>query len=252
MASCSRHRAVTLGLALSLSLAGCATSRAIAPLDKGQHGVSVSLGGPMVEFGGAPVPLPFVGLGYRYGIDGKTDLHAAIYPSGPVLVGVMGWDVGVAREVLAADGPVPRIMVDLNTTWTVGDNGPGGDPAAFRFFATPSAVFTWDLGPPKHRVYVGADVFFQPAPSVRAIPSVFLGSELQASEVVGLQLELGWTGFHRHTDVGAVTWIGPGQQGAIAVRLGVNVRIPRPAGVRSPEAPAVAGVVGASTAEGSP
>jgi len=214
-----------LGLVLST---GCAATRALAPLDKGQHGVNISLGGPFVEFGGAPVPLPFTALGYRYGIDGKTDVHAALYPSGAVLVGVASWDLGVSRQLLEAAGGRPRIMVDLTTYWQVGDNGLGGDPAAFRFFLTPSAVFTWDIGRAKHRMYVGAELFFQPAPSVRALPSLMLGTELQASRAVGVQLELGWSGFHRNTNVGAVTWIGPGSIGAIGARLGVNIRIPRP------------------------
>lgn len=214
-----------LGLLLST---GCATTRALAPLDKGQHGVNISLGGPFVEFSGAPVPLPFTALGYRYGIDGKTDVHAALYPSSAVLVGVAAWDIGVSRQLLEAAGGRPRIMIDATTYWQVGDNGQGGDPAAFRFFLTPSVVFTWDIGRPKHRVYVGAELFFQPAPTVHALPSLMLGTELQASREVGIQLELGWSGFHRNTNVGAVTWIGPGDIGAIAARLGVNVRIPRP------------------------
>lgn len=209
------------------TLTGCATSRALAPLEKGQHGLQISLGGPFVEFGGAPIPVPFTAVGYRYGIDGRTDIHTAIYPSGALLIGVGAWDVGVATEVLSADGGRPRIMLDLTTTWMIGDNGPGGDPAAVRFFAAPSAVFTWDIGPKDHRVYVGAEAFFQPWPSVRAIPSLMFGTELQASRAVGVQLELGWHGMHRNTLVGVPVWIGPGDQGAISAKIGVNVRIPR-------------------------
>lgn len=211
-----------------LLASSCAATRALAPLDKGQHGVNISLGGPFVEFGGAPLPVPFTALGYRYGIDGKTDVHAAVYPSTGVLVGVAAWDVGVSRQLLDAAGGRPRIMVDATTYWAVGDNGVGGDPAGFRFFLTPSLVFTWDIGRPKHRLYVGTELMFQPAPQVRAMPSLMFGTELQASRAVGIQLELGWSGFHRNTNVGAVTWVGPGQIGAVAARLGVNVRIPRP------------------------
>lgn len=219
-------RSLTLPLCAAL-LTGCATSRALAPLEKGQHGVTISLGGPFVEFGGAPVPVPFTALGYRYGIDGKSDIHAALYPSSAALVGVAAWDVGANREIIDADGGRPRVMVDLTTVWAVGDNGAGGDPAAFRFFLQPSVVFTWDLGPKDHRVYAGVEALLQPWPTGNAIPSLMLGTELQAHRYLGVQLELGWSGFHRNTDVGAVTWVGPGQIGAIGARLGFNVRIPR-------------------------
>ncbi len=225
----SRHVAAwVLGASLG---AGCHASRALAPLEAGQHAVTVSAGGPFVEYAGAPVPLPFVGVGWRYGIDGRTDVHAAVYPTGPILIGVFSWDLGVSTMVLDADGGRPRIMLDMNTTWHVGDNGPGGEGTAFRMFLQPSAVFTWDLGKPvgtaRHHLYVGGEVFYQPFPQARAVPGLMLGTEIQARPRVGVQLELGWHGFHRNTDVGAVTWIGPGNVGSIRATLGVNVRLPK-------------------------
>lgn len=216
-----------LQVSLLALASGCAASRSLAPLEAGQHGVTVSLGGPFVEFGGAPVPVPFTAVGWRYGVDGKTDIHAALYPTGPILIGVFGWDVGMSTMLLDADGGRPRVMFATTSHWLVGDNGPGGDPAAFRLFLSPSFVFTWDLGPQKHRVYAGAEAFLQPLPQPRALPTLMLGTELQANERVGVQIELGWHGFHRNTEVGVPVWIGPGDQGAISAKVGINVRLPR-------------------------
>lgn len=222
-----RHSPQLLTLLLvSVGLGGCAASHAIAPLEKGQSGITSSIGGPFVQYGSAPIPLPIVSVGYRYGIDGHTDVHTSLYVTQLALFKVGGFDVGVARELLTADGPRPRIMADLNTHWFFGDRIKGDPAGGFRFFPDLSIMATWDLGRAKHHLYLGVDNFFEVAPSFRYYPTPVLGTELKASKGLGIQLELGWNAFWKDTLPVNPVWYGPGNLGAVSVKIGFNGYFP--------------------------
>jgi hypothetical protein len=49
-------------------LQSCAPSRYVKPLAKSQQAASFSIGGPLIRFAGAPIPIPFTTLGYAYGL----------------------------------------------------------------------------------------------------------------------------------------------------------------------------------------
>ena len=57
----------------------CAPSRFVKPLEKKQHAVSVSLGGPAVLFSGAPMPMPFTTIAYAYGLSSRTTLFGSMH-----------------------------------------------------------------------------------------------------------------------------------------------------------------------------
>lgn len=213
-----------------LLLSGCATSRALAPLEKGQHGVTLSMGGPFVQFAGAPVPLPITQVGYRYGIDGKTDFHTGLYLTNLALFRVGGFDVGFARELVDASGARPRVMVDLTTYWFFGDVSDGGPDGGFRMFPNLQIVTTWDLPHREdrrpHRVYLGLDNWVQPFPEFRYYLNPFLGTEVRLSKVAGLQLEAGWYAPWVDTTFLQPVWYGPGNLGAVSVKLGFQFYVP--------------------------
>lgn len=219
-------RRLALPIAVT-ALGACSASRALAPLDKGQHGITASFGGPFVEFAGAPVPLPISSIGWRYGIDGLTDVHAAFYPSGLALLGVGGVDVGIARELLAPQGARPRIMLDFTTYWFGGTNRPGDPPGGFRFFPDIALIATWELGARPHRIYVGIDTFIQPFPELYVMPTPLLGTELRATKAFGIQIELGWNAFWQNTTRLVPNWYGPGNLGAVSAKLGFNIDLPQ-------------------------
>lgn len=206
----------------ALALMGCTTTRALAPLERGQHGMTVSVGGPFVEFG-APIPLPISTIGYRYGIDGRSDVHAALYPTGAALFGVFGFDVGINRELVAARGAIPRLMIDFNQGFFFGDNAKGEPAGGFRWFPELSAVTTWDLGHAPHRLYLGVDGFFQVWPEAHALITPFLGTELRAARALGIQLEVGWIAPGAFTRYLNPVWYGIEERGAITAKLGFNI-----------------------------
>lgn len=225
-----RQRPLVLTCLVAALAGGCAASRAVAPLPRGEHGITSSLGGPFVQFAGVPIPAPITSVGYRYGIDGKSDVHASLYLTQLALFRVGGFDVGASRELLTADGARPRLMVDLTTYWFFGDRSDGEPKGGFRFFPDVSLVATWDMPHPRrefpHRIYVGVDTFVQPFPKVHVYPSPILGTELRATRGLGVQLEVAWHAFWKDTLFLNPVWYGPGNQGAVAFRLGLNGYFP--------------------------
>lgn len=208
-------------LVLSL-LSGCAATRALAPLDKGQVALNASLGGPFVEVNGGPLPLPITSLGASYGLDGKTNLHGALYPTQLALFGVFGLDLGASRELVTPHKGRPRLMADL-TLYTFGGNRAQGEPrGGIRFFPDISLVASWPLG--KHFVpYVGTDQFFQFFPTPHWAPSLLVGAELRAGKRLGIQLEGKWIEPWGDTDPLVPHWYGAGTYGAFSAQLGFNV-----------------------------
>ena len=218
------HTAIPVfGLVLA---SGCAVSRGIAPLDRGESAVQVSVGGPFVEYAGAPIPLPISSVGYAYGVDGKTNLHSSLYLTQWVLFGVAGLDLGVARELLGADGARPRIMADATVYMFFGDHAPEGAEGGFRLFPDINITVGWDLGRWDHHVYLGIDSFFQPFPEFRYYPTPFLGGEVKTGKDkahVGLIVELAYMAFWEDTLPLNPVWHGVNNHGAISVKLGMNV-----------------------------
>jgi len=209
---------------LALWLA-CAPTRALAPLEAHQAAVTASLGGPIVEFAGAPIPLPITSVGVIYGLDGKTNLHAAVYPTNLALFGVFGFDVGASRELVTPDGPRPRVMVDVSA-YTFAGNVAEGDPkGGFRLFPDASVIVSWPIpgGAEQARTipYVGVDNFVEVLPSPRYVPSLVFGDQLRVGKRVGLQLEGKWVAPWVDTDPLVPHWYGVRRRGAFSVQLGV-------------------------------
>jgi hypothetical protein len=50
----------------------CAPSRIVKPLEKGEQSLTANLGGPLIKFGSAPIPIPLTSVMYARGISNKT------------------------------------------------------------------------------------------------------------------------------------------------------------------------------------
>lgn len=67
-----------------LSVYACSPTRYVVPLEKGDKEVTAHFGGPMVNFAGAPIPIPLTSIGYGQGL-GKGDISSALTPSKLIL-----------------------------------------------------------------------------------------------------------------------------------------------------------------------
>lgn len=88
-------------LTLALTSAACATTQLARPVGRGNIRVSATLGGPLVKFGGAPVPLPITTVGAAYGISDLVDVHAEVHPTAAAF-GIAGLSAGAALHPIAS------------------------------------------------------------------------------------------------------------------------------------------------------
>lgn len=208
---------------------GCTTVHGVRPVGDGALRVEGSLGGPLTEVYGAPIPLPFSGLGATWGLDDKTDLHAAWHPSAALFFNLFGADLGASREFLGPEGARPRLMGDLTLTVAGGDNEPGSPEGAVRVWAQPTLNASWDWGrKDRQTVYLGLTAFVEPAPEFHVLPALVVGE---------------WWGIGRFTATTEFKWISPtqssydltpryyapGNLGAISFQLGAAYTFGGPA-----------------------
>lgn len=221
MGGLGEYRMRSMAVGALLALTGCAASRAVAPLPKGAVAGQASLGGPLLVFG-APLPVPITTIGAGYGVTDRFGVHGAVHPTGLILFGVVGLDVGASYELVPPKGARPRLMGDLTLSAFAGDTSSEGAPFGVRVFPEAQLVASWDLGERRHHPYVGLDLFTQPLPTPAAYLSPMLGFEVQASRRLGLQVEGKWIAPYASNLPNFVDWVGIAHQGGISAQLGAS------------------------------
>lgn len=111
---------------VALALTACSTIHGVKPVGEGVVRPDLPFGGPITEVYGAPIPIPITQIGATYGLDDKTDVHAAWHSSAAAFYNLFGADVGASRELVEWAGARPRVMTDLTVLTFAGDNEPGG------------------------------------------------------------------------------------------------------------------------------
>ena len=70
---------ILLIAASSLLLLHCAPARYVKPLKKNEQAACFTFGGPVIQFAGAAVPIPFTTIGYARGISDKVTGYANLH-----------------------------------------------------------------------------------------------------------------------------------------------------------------------------
>jgi len=199
---------------------GCSVTHQVRPVGAGKLAAEASLGGPFADYFGGYKPLPISTLGLSYGLDDRTDLHAALHPSTTILFGLVGLDLGAGRLLWDQSGARPALMADLTLDLFYGNLG-GGDPkGGFRALPELSAMGSWAWGRRGHLLYSGPVVLVQPWP-VHAVPAWSLGNQLELG-ATDLSLEARWISPWVDSSLHTVDWMAPAGQGAISVQLGAR------------------------------
>ena len=207
-----------VAIATLVAFSACAASHFVRPLGKGNAVASASLGGPLVQLGGAVFPTPIVELGGGYGVRDDVDLFLRANITAAAL-GDLHLEPGVAYHPLIRDrGPIPTVTIagslhfltDLRTS--------------ARALPQLSAAAAWALGRKRHLLYAGLDlaVSFEGRGWV-PIFGPFVGGELRVGRRVGLTLEAKYLAPNYDTGILAPAWIAPGGYGYVSILLGVNV-----------------------------
>lgn len=208
---------------LLLLLGGCAITRGIVPLDKGEVALHGSLGGPFMMYAGAPIPVPITELGVMYGLTDHVTAHASLYPTQLATSGVFGMDIGAYGQLFGPNGARPRLVLDGTAYMFGGDISPNPPKGGFRLFPDAALIASWDVGPQRqHHLYAGVDGFFEFFPTPHAYPTPLLGAQFRVGRV-GLQAEARWVAWNKETDRWFIDWVNTGKYGIIGANIGMTV-----------------------------
>lgn len=223
------------GLAVALGSTGCGTLNGARPLEKGEHQVALTLGGPMVALGGAFIPLPNLVAEGRSGLPplaGRPlDLNYGLNLTG-LAFGLVGLHVGASWLLWDQKGGIPALSVTerlyFYNNWL-----DLSDPAEQRGAALIDQLeltASWRVA--HQLLYVGlGDYLDFAAPELMLTPVA--GAQLgRSGGRLAFQLEGRWMAVSQVQPVDPVTWLG-GPRGAVAVTAGISLRL---GGAREEEA----------------
>src|SRR6218665_1660418 len=134
------------GLSSLLLLFSCAPSRFVKPLEKKQSAAAFSFGGPLIQFSGAPIPIPFTTLAYGYGVSGNVTAYGSLHPTS-LLFGNLQSDLGASIGLLNKPGfgisVSPAVQLAYNLRNKTGWRGwPSADLNAYvHFRRKPSCLY---------------------------------------------------------------------------------------------------------------
>jgi hypothetical protein len=149
-------------LFLGLFAVACAPTRFIEPVEEGKLAAGAAFGGPLIDFAGAPIPVPLTSLEVGYGFKENLTFFGGIHTTAAVF-GNLQVDLGGTYKFLDQDRFKPNISVSpsLNTIWDIYDK---------KIKAWPVIDFNayWNYGDKMNYVYVGANSFVELS-AVRAL-----------------------------------------------------------------------------------
>lgn len=207
---------------MSAGISGCSTVHGVRPIGKGKVAVEGTLGGPMTKVFGAYIPLPLTTVGATYGLDDRTDVHAALHPTAAAVAGVAAIDAGVSRELVAWQGARPRVMADATAIGAGGDATSAGPEGGFALFLQPTVTASWDWGKARRQsFYTGLTGFSQIVPTPHLLGAWVLGNRF-AVKRTSLTTELKWIAPYASSEPIVPEFVSPGSQGAVSFQLGLG------------------------------
>ena len=212
-----------------VALAACAPLRRVAPVEPGQHVVSVGFGGPITEVGrdtGAYVPAPIFTAGYNYGLHPLVDLEGGLSVT-ELVVGGLALDLGANIRPLRPDGARPALIIPVKLHLLVPFRGDGIDTT--RLYPEVGATAAWRLGARPFYTYVGFNLWFDLASRgdgndvlARVLPAFHLGQTV-GTAAWQLSLELRYYTPNVNDDFRLVDVADIGGYGSLGLLFGFSV-----------------------------
>lgn len=204
-------------LAIGAFLLACAPSRFVEPLDKGEWSVGADLGGPVLNFNGAPIPTPLSELEVGYGIDSLTTVHGGLHLTS-MLYGNAQLDLGVTRKVLNQEGWRPNISVagGFNVIYS-----PSTGKADF--WPIFDANLYWNYGRRRNYLYFGTSNYFDLNGTTTWIFIPQLGHVVKGKrDRWQLITEFKWMAPFKRNEAAFVPYYGIAKQGSLGFYIGVR------------------------------
>jgi hypothetical protein len=123
-------------------------------LEKKQHAANVSLGGPLIKFGTATIPIPFITATYGYGIDSTFTGFASVNITS-ALYGNLQMELGATKQLLKQKGYFPALSFNPVINFIYHDS------KSYKLYPQLDINAFWEYGKRKNFVYVGVDNWFE-------------------------------------------------------------------------------------------
>jgi hypothetical protein len=88
-------------LSLLIFLSACSATRIVKPLGKKEVAVGFDFGGPIIDFAGIKIPVPFTSFTGAYGIDSTMTAFGSLHTTA-LAAGVFQMELGVVKDILPA------------------------------------------------------------------------------------------------------------------------------------------------------
>jgi hypothetical protein len=139
---------------LIITLFSCSPTHFVKPLAKNQHAATVSLGGPLIKFGAAIIPIPFLTANYGYGIDSTLTAFTSLNATS-ALFGNFQMELGVTKQLLKQNKFIPAVSITpvANIIYRNSD--------AHKFYPQIAVNAFWEYGKRKNFIYIGLDNWFE-------------------------------------------------------------------------------------------
>jgi hypothetical protein len=142
-------------LLLIILLSGCAPTRVVRTLPKGQAAVSAGIGGPLISYKSTMIPMPLTSVSGAYGITEGLSGFAGIHTTS-LAFGLFQADLGVTQKLLESKGyrpgltisPVANLMLDK---WQY----------HFKFYPEADINVYWEYGKRRSYCYLGMFNWFE-------------------------------------------------------------------------------------------
>ncbi len=224
-------RGVVLVMVL-LVTTGCATFPTARPLEPGAHEIGVTLGGPVLNFSGAPLPIPNINLQARHGLFKRWDRPFDItYGLNLIALpfGLLQGHVGVSYLLIPQRGAAPAL--DIATKQFFATNAPGlpNKPNATAEGWTANQLdlyFSWEIQ--RQLIYAGVTQYTDfGSPNLTLTPSLGVVLDTSPKTYGGLMFhfDFRWYALPQINNFDAVTWI-PEAAGAFGFGGGMSFVIP--------------------------
>lgn len=143
-------------LLLSTALVvGCAPARFVEPLEAKQLSIGGNLGGPVIEFGGAPIPVPLSAIEVGYGLDSNTTAFAGLHTTS-LLFGTGQIDFGVTRKLLNQNKYIPNLSASLGGNFAFSPS-----ERESKFWPVLDVNAYWNYGERRSYFYLGVNNYFE-------------------------------------------------------------------------------------------
>ncbi len=210
-------------LVLLIVISSCSATRIVKPLEKNEAAVGFDFGGPIIDFAGAKIPVPFTSLSGAYGIDSVMTVWGGLHLTS-MAFGNFQTDIGLLRDIIPAKGRMPGLSLAPVANLLV--NFDNGD---FRIYPQLDVNLHWQYSLKKrHFMYLSLsnwiDPWFRKAHNEPnnnfyalniALGHTFVTNKMRYS------LEFRWLAPHASSRNLVVSYNGIGGQGSLAFYFGL-------------------------------